>query len=123
MLATILVIDEEDAELACTAECLESAGYAVAGALSAEAALSLVPHLDFDIAVIDIAMWPVNGTQVAKKLASDGRNMRFLFMSGNAGLGMLGCAGPGGADIGSSCESRSRQPLCAPPWRHGWSRA
>lgn len=89
MPGTILVIDDEDAELTYTTRCLESAGYAVAGALSAEEALSLVPHIDFDIAVVDVAMWPLNGMEAAKKLASDGRNMRFLFMSGNAGLGML----------------------------------
>ena len=89
MAGTILVIDDEDGELTYTSRCLESAGYAVAGALSAEAALSLGPHVKFDIAVVDVAMWPLNGTEVAKKLTRDGRNIRFLFMSGNAGIGML----------------------------------
>ena len=89
MPGTILVVDDEVAELTYTTRCLESAGYAVAGALSAEAALSLAPQVEFDIAVIDVAMWPLNGLEVAKKLARNGRSIRFLFMSGNAGFGML----------------------------------
>jgi CheY-like chemotaxis protein len=89
MPVTILVIDDEDAELTYTSRCLVSAGYAVAGALSAEAALSLEAHVEFDIAVIDVAMWPLNGTEVAKKLTRGGRSIRFLFMSGSAGLAML----------------------------------
>jgi CheY-like chemotaxis protein len=85
----ILIVDDEHAELTYTTRCLESAGYAVAGALSAEAALSLPPYVEFDIALIDVAMWPLNGTEVAKKLTREGRSIRFLFMSGSAGLGML----------------------------------
>jgi CheY-like chemotaxis protein len=85
----ILVIDDEHADLTYTTRCLESAGYLVAGALSAEAALSLPPDVEFDIALIDVAMWPLNGTEVAKKLTREGRSIRFLFMSGSAGLGML----------------------------------
>ena len=89
MQGTILVIDDEHAELTYTTRCLESAGYAVAGALSAEAALSLPSDVEFDIALTDVAMWPLNGTEVAKKLTRDGRNIRFLFMSGSTGVGML----------------------------------
>ena len=39
--------------------------------------------------LIDVAMWPLNGTEVTRKLTREGRSIRFLFMSGSAGLGML----------------------------------
>ena len=87
----ILVVDDEPAVASSVAATLQKAGYTVAIATSGEEALA-IPAADlteFQLTVLDVAMWPVTGTQVAESFRALNPEIRVLFVSGGAGLNML----------------------------------
>jgi CheY-like chemotaxis protein len=80
----VLLVEDDDGVRALARHALQSAGYAVADAGSAEAALRLVAAQGVRPAalVTDVVMPGVGGRELADRLAADRPGLRVLFMSG-----------------------------------------
>jgi two-component system, NtrC family, response regulator GlrR len=87
----ILIVDDEPAVVSSVAANLEAAGYSVATAASGEEALAISADAlaKIPLAVIDVAMWPINGTQLAELLRAKNPTVCVLFISGGTGISML----------------------------------
>jgi DNA-binding NtrC family response regulator len=87
----ILVVDDERAVASMMASTLEAAGYTVDVANSGEQALAIPPGSlsEVRLTVMDVAMWPMTGMQVAERLREKQPDMCVLFVSGGAGVPML----------------------------------
>jgi PAS domain S-box-containing protein len=85
-MAKILVIDDEPACLAMTAQALRKAGYSVVEVSNASDALSLACREPFDLIISDICMEAGDGVTFLKQIRSTTQTatVPFIFMSGNA---------------------------------------
>jgi DNA-binding NtrC family response regulator len=87
----ILIVDDEPAVVSTVAASLVAAGYSVDTATSAEEALAISADAlaKVHLAVVDVAMWPINGTQLAELLRAKNPTVCVLFISGGTGISML----------------------------------
>lgn len=76
----LLLVDDDRLILATTSAALRAAGYQVADADSAEAALALAARSAPDLALLDIRMGPVGGFELARQLQARGP-VPFMFLS------------------------------------------
>ncbi len=81
--ATLLVVDDNSANLRLLADMLSSRGYAVTTALDGPTALALVGEIHPDVILLDIAMPSMNGYEVCRRLkASEStRSIPVVFIS------------------------------------------
>ncbi len=86
-LQRVLIVDDEPDILEFLVEIVASLGFAVSGAESAEAALSLVSADGgkFDLLVTDVMMPGKNGHQLAQELVAASPGLAVLYMSGFSG--------------------------------------
>ncbi len=70
--AHILIVDDEPDTLGLIELTLETAGFEVHTALSAEPALSLIQQHAFDLILLDIMMPGMSGFDMVRKLKEDG---------------------------------------------------
>ena len=90
----ILIVDDEPAVANNVAAYLRPAGYTVDIATSGKEALAIptADLQDVQLTIIDVAMWPMTGTQVAEALRAIKPDICVLFVSGGAGVPMLSTA-------------------------------
>jgi len=81
---TVLVVDDEPTDLAVMAEALQSSGYRVRTAADGKSALEILQAQSstIDILVTDVAMTPINGCELAARMAKVNPNLRVVFVSG-----------------------------------------
>jgi response regulator NasT len=77
---TILVVDDDKLVLATLARGLRGEGYRVLEASSGSAALKLAAENSFDIAILDIRMPEMSGTELAQRLMAE-HGLPALFLS------------------------------------------
>jgi CheY-like chemotaxis protein len=86
----VMVVDDDDAVRAVTAEILSDLGYVVLEAGSGGAALDLFDqHKDIRAVVLDFAMPGMNGGDVARELTGRRRGLPILFATGYADADLL----------------------------------
>ena len=79
----ILLVDDEPALLAVTAELLEDAGFRVETAHDGQEALTRIARRDPDVVVADVEMPGMNGFELCRRVRASGRDgIPFLFCSG-----------------------------------------
>lgn len=78
---SILIVDNETAIATMCGNFLESAGFNIATASSAEEALKYRER--FDLALLDVVMPGCTGVELAKELQKKNPQMKIIFMSGN----------------------------------------
>jgi two-component system copper resistance phosphate regulon response regulator CusR len=81
-MATILCIDDETAALAIRKRVLESAGYRVSAARSAEEGIRLFRSEAFDLVICDYWMPSMNGIATARELKRFNPSVPVLILSG-----------------------------------------
>ncbi|HEX4439786.1 MAG TPA: PAS domain S-box protein [Thermoanaerobaculia bacterium] len=81
---TILLVEDESAVRDLTRRCLESSGYTVLPAGSAEEALDALSRYrgSLDLLVTDVIMPGASGPELSRRLISDRPDLRVLFVSG-----------------------------------------
>lgn len=83
--AKILLVDDDDAVRAVTAEMLADIGHTVIQAHSGSDALRRAAQEDgIDVVITDVAMPEMDGTDMARQLRQRGAQVPILFISGNA---------------------------------------
>jgi len=83
---TILVVDDDAAQLALLCRLLEAKGFDVLSATSGETALALTRRLTPDLAMLDITMPGLSGWETAEALRHRfGPDLRIVMLSANAG--------------------------------------
>jgi len=87
----ILVVDDEPSDLNTARAALEGLGYQVLAAGDGPSALSIYREYGEPIALLvsDVAMSPMNGCELAVRLAAIQMDIKVLFVSGYAGAGVL----------------------------------
>ena len=87
----ILLVDDEPSDLDMARKALEGLGYEVLAAGDGHSALSLYREYGSPIALLvtDVAMAPMNGCELALRLAAIQMDIKVLFVSGYAGAGVL----------------------------------
>ncbi len=79
----VLIVEDEAAVRAVVERTLQKQGYHVISVRTAEEALELSARGEaFDLLVTDVVLPGINGRKLAQQLASRGRSMRALFVSG-----------------------------------------
>jgi len=88
---TVLVVDDEPSDLEMAREALEGLGYQVLAAGDGSSALSIYRDFGEPVALLvtDVAMSPMNGCELAVRLAAIQQDIKVLFVSGYAGAGVL----------------------------------
>ena len=88
---TILVVDDEPSDLELARKAIESLGYDVLVAGDGPSALGVYREFGQPVALLvnDVAMSPMNGCELAVRLAAIQSDMKILFVSGYAGAGVL----------------------------------
>jgi CheY-like chemotaxis protein len=88
---TILVVDDEPSDLEVGRKALEAMGYRVLAAGDGPSALSVYREYGQPVALLvtDVAMSPMNGCELAVRLAAIQMDIKVLFVSGYAGAGVL----------------------------------
>ena len=81
-MSRILVIDDEDVIRMLVLEILETAGHEVTGAESAERALVLLEHLEFDLVVSDVIMPGLSGLDLLEAVRARRASMPVVLMTG-----------------------------------------
>ncbi len=81
---TILIVDDDPAVLILVQNILTAAGYRVLPALDRADAVRLAgqKHIHMDMALLDVYMPGVSGTELADEILSIRPNLRILWMSG-----------------------------------------
>jgi DNA-binding response OmpR family regulator len=96
MQETILVVDDHPTVLHTVIAILVRAGFKVFGAESGSEALQICRgESPIGLALIDVVMPGVNGTEIRRRLSEELPGLRVLFMSGYDHEGVLAC----GADV------------------------
>ncbi len=78
----ILVIDDEDVIRMLVVEILESTGYEVTSAESAEVALALLEHADFDLVVSDVIMPGLSGLELLEAVRAHRASLPVVLVTG-----------------------------------------
>ena len=79
----VLVVEDDDAVRAYTAEILRELGYSVAEVSSAKGALAILRNKDeFDLLLTDVVMPNMSGRQVADRLLPTRPGLKVLYLSG-----------------------------------------
>jgi CheY-like chemotaxis protein len=88
---TIVVVDDEPSDLEMARKALEGLGYKVLAAGDGPSALSVYREFGERVAMLvtDVAMSPMNGCELALRLAAIQMDLKVLFVSGYAGAGVL----------------------------------
>ena len=88
---TILIVDDEPSDLEVARKALEGLGYRVLAAGDGPSALSVYRDYGQPVALLvtDVAMSPMNGCELAVRLAAIQMDIKILFVSGYAGAGVL----------------------------------
>jgi len=81
-MSRILVIDDEDVIRMLVVEILESAGYDVTSAESAEIALSLLDHSEFDLVVSDVIMPGLSGLELLEAVRARRASLPVILVTG-----------------------------------------
>ncbi len=84
--AKILIVDDEETIRFFLRELLERDGYAVVTANSGEAALKHIEQEDFDLALIDLKMRGISGTDVLKVLHTRAPDTVVIMLTGHGSL-------------------------------------
>jgi two-component system cell cycle sensor histidine kinase/response regulator CckA len=94
---TILLVEDEEPVRDVTRHVLESAGYLVLEAASAEQAFAAFQHFDgaIDLLLTDVVMPSMSGSELAARLQALRPGLATLFMSGYSGRAGLPQATPG----------------------------
>lgn len=92
----VLIVDDDRVTLNLLAEGLRDLGYVVSTAASGMAALELVAHTTFDLAVLDMRMPGMSGLELADSLRKAG-STPFVFLSAFADESVVKEAGEAGA--------------------------
>ena len=87
--ARILLVDDDTAVRAVTAEALRDLGYDVTEAGSGGAALELLERARVDLMIVDLAMPGMSGAELAQRVRTRRPDMPMLFVTGFADRGML----------------------------------
>jgi len=82
MIRVLLVDDEEDL-VTTLAERLAMRGIDAHWATSWEAALEMLAHHRFDVAILDIKLPRMSGIEIKRKMESMAPGMKFIFMTGH----------------------------------------
>ena len=81
----ILVVDDDPAVRAVTAEMLRQIGYGVAEAASGQTALDALARGEiYDLAIVDIAMPGLNGIETVRRARERWPGLRILYVTGYA---------------------------------------
>ena len=81
-MSRILVIDDEDVIRMLVVEILESAGYDVTSAESAEVALALLEDADFDLVVSDVIMPGLSGLELLEAVRARRASLPVILVTG-----------------------------------------
>lgn len=84
--AKILIVDDEESIRFFLRELLERDGYAVVTADSGEVALKYIEHEEFDLALIDLKMRGISGTDVLRVLHSQAPDTVVIMLTGHGSL-------------------------------------
>jgi putative two-component system response regulator len=106
-MSRILVIDDEEVIRLLVVEILETVGHTVTGAESAERALKLLEHDDFDLVVSDIVMPGLSGLELLE-----------LVRARHASLPVILVTGAGTYDTLSQALTRGAAGLVTKPFAH-----
>lgn len=79
---TVLIVDDEASIVDMTRMALESLGYTVLSASTAEEAVQLARGRSIDLLITDVVMPDMNGRELADKLTADHAGLLCLYMSG-----------------------------------------
>jgi putative two-component system response regulator len=81
-MSRILVIDDEDVIRMLVMEILETAGHEITGAESAERALTLLDHLEFDLVVSDVIMPGLSGLELLEAVRARRASLPVVLVTG-----------------------------------------
>ncbi len=81
-MSRILVIDDEEVIRHLVVEILESAGHTVSAAASAEGALRLLEHAEFDLVVSDVIMPGLSGLELLERVRSQQASLPVVLITG-----------------------------------------
>jgi CheY-like chemotaxis protein len=87
--ARLLLVDDDSAVRAVTAEALREFGYGVLEAGSGGAALALLERSAVDLMIVDLAMPGMSGAELARRVRARHADMPILFVTGFADRSML----------------------------------
>jgi signal transduction histidine kinase/CheY-like chemotaxis protein len=82
----ILIVDDEEVVVNLTKDALEDDGFDLYGTTSAEEALSMMGHREFDLLVCDIRMPGMSGIELAERVHETYPDIGVIFMTGYANL-------------------------------------
>jgi two-component system, cell cycle sensor histidine kinase and response regulator CckA len=85
----VLLVDDEEAVRELLTGVLESNGFNVTSAESAEEALEILKRSNFDVLLSDVVLPGASGPELARQLRASRPGTRVLFMSGYTGDGLL----------------------------------
>jgi CheY-like chemotaxis protein len=98
---TILIVDDEIADLAMMREILEKVGYQVLAADHFQSALAtfLTQRDQIDATIVDVSLPGRNGCELARELLKLAPGLKILFVSGHVGAEVIRFYGIPAADI------------------------
>jgi signal transduction histidine kinase/CheY-like chemotaxis protein len=123
----VLLVDDEEAVRELLTGILESNGFEITAAASAEEASEILAGARFDVLLTDVVLPGLSGPELARRLRADVPGTRVLFMSGYTGDGLLDAAELGSEvafiqkPFGSRALIAQLRSLLAPPPRSGFS--
>jgi DNA-binding NtrC family response regulator len=82
----LLLVDDEVDFLNAAVKAMSRRGFEVEHAPNASAALELLSHHVFDVAVLDVKMPGINGIQLFKKIQSQWKNTAVIMLTGHANV-------------------------------------
>ncbi len=82
----ILVVDDDADLCANIQDILEAHGYAVDIAVNGQDALSLCQKREYDLALVDVKLTDISGSEVTDRIAEISRSTEFIYITGYASL-------------------------------------
>ncbi|MFO7738413.1 MAG: response regulator [Desulfatiglandaceae bacterium] len=79
----VLMVDDEEDLVVTLAERLELRGFHAEWVTTCEAALEMLKHKRFDVAVLDIKLPRMSGLALKRKMEALAPDMKFIFMTGH----------------------------------------
>ncbi|MGD9973112.1 MAG: response regulator [Desulfatirhabdiaceae bacterium] len=79
----VLLVDDEEELVSTLAERLTMRGIDAYWVTSCHAAIDLIEHDDFDVAVLDVKLPRMSGLELKRQLSARKPNLKFIFLTGH----------------------------------------
>jgi DNA-binding response OmpR family regulator len=79
----VLLVDDEEELVSTLAERLTMRGIDASWVTSCNAAIDLIEHEDYDVAVLDVKLPKMSGLELKRRLQIRRPNLKFIFLTGH----------------------------------------